>query len=182
MKLTTQKRLTSLKKRKGWLSEEYAVRKEPLYQIFAYFNQHAAQFLEGFASVLNHRLQLFWTRRDNASQKTWTGLRLYLNPPFSLLDKVVTKALGSHFEESILIVPVWRTSTWWEVVELLTADHLIFKRGTQFFEFVEEDGRARNAGPLQWDVMACLLSYAHFVKRVCGSGQVGTPVAPPCPS
>ena len=44
--------------------------------------------------------------------QNWTGRRLLLNPPFSMLDKVIAKMRKEPPEEALVIAPRWPNRSW----------------------------------------------------------------------
>ena len=172
-------RYRSKKTSKGFLTEEYAIKFSFLSEISEKFGINIEDYHEGFASQTNHRLGTFWTKQDNSFSKSWQGLRLYLNPPFSLMDKVSTKLIADVVEETVIVYPCWKSAPWYTVLEHFRVKTLLYARGTRFFEYVDEfNGEVREPGGIQWDVMVSLVSFKKFAKEMA---RLGTSVQPEYP-
>jgi len=123
----------SQRRKKFWWTEEYAVKWSFLEEIFEKFHMEWTETHEVFASEANHRLSSYWTKETNSFSKSWSSLQLYLNPPFSIIDKVLVKLINDQVESSFIIVPVWKSTTWWDVLQKFKVRALIYHRGTHFF-------------------------------------------------
>jgi len=91
-------------------------------------NLMGPMMMDLFASATNHKTTRYLTLRPdpaavgtNAFAYHWhKNQRLYANPPFSLIPRVLQKA---RMEESnlLLIAPVWPTAIWWPTLcEMMT--------------------------------------------------------------
>lgn len=86
-----------------------------------------------FASRLNHKVSKFisWCPEPNcfdvdALSTHWGGLGLcYAFPPFSLIGKVLSKAISDR-AEILLVVPEWKTQHWYPMIEQM---HLVYVTG-----------------------------------------------------
>ena len=80
-----------------------------------------------FATSLNHRLQVYFSPMADtqalavdALVQSWDNLQAYAFPPFSLLQKVLSKVRGSHNLELTLIAPFWPLRPWFaDLLDLL---------------------------------------------------------------
>jgi hypothetical protein len=90
---------------------------------------------------------MFWAREEDAFDKDWKaqGL-LWINPPFSELEKVVNK-IEAEGVECLLVCPNWPKSRWWEKAQELCAKARFFPAGSRLFE--TDKGKE---GPTRWGV------------------------------
>ena len=91
-----------------------------------------------FASRLNAKCPLFvsWgpdpeAMHYDAFSLNWTGLNVYLFPPFSVLPRVTRKLKEERPARWVLVVPDWPSATWYTTVMALTPRSIKFgkKRG-----------------------------------------------------
>jgi hypothetical protein len=81
--------------------------------------------LDLFASKDNSLHPVFIDREQNAFTFNWESLcaghdkLLWANPPFSLLDKVITKVILEPCT-MVLVTPEWRDYPWWKPLDQLT--------------------------------------------------------------
>ena len=62
---------------------------------------------DAFATKANAQFPLFWAEEDDAFQQEWGGPHpLWMNPPFSMLDRLASKlwAEGGH---AVVFCPAW---------------------------------------------------------------------------
>ena len=150
--------------RRRFLTEEYAVKMEFVDAILAQFKIPKENLHELFADDKNHRMETYWTAKDNSFTKNWSNFQVWCNPPFSLMDRVVLKLLGDEVKLGICIAPVWTTAPWWRVLQDLTENYIDYPMGTTFFEFFDAGkDKMVDAGPLRWKVRACLVKYDHYL-------------------
>ena len=64
--------------------------------------------LDAFASAKSRRFERYWDKHLDAFRHVWNPLKLWLNPPFSLLSKVVEKVVADS-SRGILLVPWFRS-------------------------------------------------------------------------
>ena len=80
-----------------------------------------------FATSINHRLQVYFSPMADpqvaavvALIQPWDHLQAYAFPPFSLIQKVLTKVRGSHNLEMTLVAPFWPLRPWFpDLLDLL---------------------------------------------------------------
>jgi hypothetical protein len=81
--------------------------------------------VDAFATASNTKLPRFWSRfldphaeAVNAFDRSWNptavGGWLYLNPPFSLLPRVIAKIIQDR-AKALLVVPEWFSAPWWYI-------------------------------------------------------------------
>ena len=73
-----------------------------------------------FASRLNHQIPIYasWKPDPNstyidAMQMSWTGMFVYIFPPFSMLWPVLSKLEEDRVSRAIIIIPKWPTQSWY---------------------------------------------------------------------
>ncbi|XP_062570072.1 uncharacterized protein LOC134232143 [Saccostrea cucullata] len=76
-----------------------------------------------FASRLNAQLSNFisWVYDPDAADTdafslNWTNLKPYIFPPFRLIGKIINKIISDKVEEAIVIIPLWRTQSWFPML------------------------------------------------------------------
>ena len=87
--------------------------------------------LDMFASAANKVCPRYWAawmdpeaEAVNAFQQSWSaqrGRRLYANPPWTLLTKVLLKA-DQDGAELMLVHPIWRAAPWWPTLKAMTVE------------------------------------------------------------
>ena len=71
--------------------------------------------IDACAAAHNNKLPSFWTAQDNCLIQSWTGHRVWCNPPYSNIRPFVAKALQFEADLSVLLLPSNRTEqTWWQ--------------------------------------------------------------------
>jgi len=65
------------------------------------------------ADESNHKLQRYWSKKEDGLSKNWDGERVWCNPPFGRHIGVWTKkALESHCI-TVMLVPAKTETDWW---------------------------------------------------------------------
>ena len=80
-----------------------------------------------FATSINHCLQIYFSPMADpqaaavdALIQPWDHLQAYAFPPFSLIQKVLTRVRGSHNLELTLVAPFWSLRPWFpDLLDLL---------------------------------------------------------------
>ena len=73
--------------------------------------------LDAAASPGNAKLPLYWTKDDDALKQDWTQYRIWCNPPYSLKDAFLEKALDASIKgekRSVLILPAVPETNWFQ--------------------------------------------------------------------
>ena len=120
--------------------------------------------LDAFASSSNTKCADFWSATPDpraaghdAFAQHWGKRRLFINPPFAMAARVVTKALQDQPQSAVLLLPEWPNSSWYQ---LLLRSPLVVT-STPVSTDVIESGPHRNiAEPLRnprWQLRAWLL-------------------------
>ena len=116
-----------------------------------------------FASKQLAQLRHYWTADPNnksalghdAFTYDWKQLRLYLNKLFELLDRVICKIINER-AFGILIVPKWKTATWYQPLKRIT----IRKTRLPPACFMTTDNKVRE--PPRWRTLAVLVDGARY--------------------
>jgi hypothetical protein len=91
---------------------------------------------DAFASEGNQQCPLYWDRDADALDQPWGGeQRLYMNPPFSMMGRVVQKILAEG-ATVMIVFPVWTTASWWQALSAHVQRGLILSGRV----YVAEDG------------------------------------------
>ncbi len=93
-------------------------------RLFATLNQLWGRHdLDSFASAQNALLPRFWSRfpapgaaGTDAFEQVWSGLNLWMNPPFGLIDRILVKAAEDKAVATI-VVPAWKSRPWWPILQ-----------------------------------------------------------------
>jgi len=158
--------------RRRFITEEYAVKMRYVREILQEFGLREDEVHEAFASQANHRLGSYWTKDDNSFQKVWSNLQVWINPPFTLMDKVVLKLLSDEVQCAVVVAPVWRSQMWWPVLNQLGERFIDYNTGCHFFEvFDEKDNQMKDAGTLRWPVRVFLVNYNHYRWKIWEDGD-----------
>jgi len=87
------------------------------------FHMWGTPQVDAFASHLNSHLPVWFSRTHHpeaaacdALLQPWTGLFLYVFPPFAMLQKVLLKIKGDRPEAVILIAPTWPRRSWYHLL------------------------------------------------------------------
>lgn len=123
-----------------------------------------------FASRNNSKCKTFvsW-RRDpdafavDAFTLSWTDLRFYAFPPFSLILKVLQKILADG-ATGVLVVPLWKTQPWFPLFSsMLITQPIVFPSSPNLLLFAD-----RCLHPLNKNLTlaAAILSGKHSHNRV----------------
>jgi hypothetical protein len=108
-----------------YLSENYTVRPHLIREAQNQLKRRA--FLDAFSSTDPKLFTDFparWTIEDDAFARSWTESRelekmLWMNPPFSMMAKVVHKLIEDK-AIAIVVAPVWNHTPWWEPLQSIT--------------------------------------------------------------
>ncbi len=89
------------------------------------FSTYKNKKLERFVSRYYHRDASF----VDAFSQSWANLPCpFINPPFILFSKVLTKILEDSCRLSVCIIPVWPSRPWWNVLRSMTCIGLQINR------------------------------------------------------
>lgn len=91
--------------------------------------------IEAFATYKNRQLSKFWSLKKepessaiDAFSQSWNNRKLYINPPFSQMQKVVDKISEATNSEFTVIAPAWEQKKWWNQLKKLC------QQGGEFYE------------------------------------------------
>ena len=108
----------SLSRRGQVLGSEWTLHQEVCRELF----RHWPVMVDLFATSLNHRLQVYCSQMADpqaaavdALVHSWDNLQAYAFPPFSLLQRGLSKVRGSHNLELTLVAPFWPLCPWFAV-------------------------------------------------------------------
>ena len=79
--------------------------------------------IDAFASQMNCQLPRFWSRytedkmaaRD-ALQQSWSGENLWINAPYVLIPRILSKIVQFRVISATIIAPLWPSQPWWPVL------------------------------------------------------------------
>ena len=129
-----------------------------------------APTVDAFATALNTQLPRFWSFRPepgamavDALAQDWTQEKVYGNPPFSLLGRVL-RLLVRQQATALLVVPVWKGQPWWPMLcsMLVRPPVLLPNRKDTFIPGL--GGSVIPMGKTTWRAWACLVS-GHYRWR-----------------
>lgn len=84
-------------------------------EMFAPLNARFRFTLDAAALPHNTKLPRFFTPEDNGLAQSWSGERVWCNPPYSNLEPWCEKARTSDAELAVLLVPANRCEQgWWQ--------------------------------------------------------------------
>ena len=111
--------------------------------------------VDAFATEANHLCSVWWGpggEHEIAFAQSWKGQFLWMNPPYSMLDKVVHK-LAEESASAILVVPNWPHPLWCRRLQMMVTTSLFFPRGHRVFELF-----GRVCGPSRWGTWAYFIT------------------------
>jgi hypothetical protein len=85
--------------------------------------------IDAFASRHNRQVKSYWSwtyepeaKGQDAFLQDWSKVQgLYANPPWPIIDRVLTKIKEDHVPKMLLVVPVWTSAPWWpRFMEMVT--------------------------------------------------------------
>ena len=112
-----------------------------------------------FANHRNFQESLYCTRQNSAWRYNWAKLRLneseflWANPPFSQLDKVLTK-LAVEPTRLILVTPDWPGVYWARLLEKLAVAQVLVDKGTPLYQ---GDWDKKPLPSPQWNTLVTLV-------------------------
>lgn len=83
---------------------------------FWVLNRRFSFTVDAAAAAHNAKLQRYWTREQNGLAQSWSGERVYCNPPYSNIRPWVQKAWDERSADLIvMLLPANRTEqSWWQ--------------------------------------------------------------------
>lgn len=86
-------------------------------------NQFFRPEMDLFASRMNYQIDTFvsWfpepgAYRNDAFSFSWSNLSPYIFPPFNMVGRVISKIINDEVEQALLIIPLWRSQSWFPLV------------------------------------------------------------------
>jgi hypothetical protein len=103
-----------------------------LERIFDYLQTLWGPFsVDAFASQMNTQLPRFWSRYNDdkmeardALQQSWTGEKLWINPPYALLPRILNPIVQFRVTSAVIIAPLWPSQPWYPVLMGMTLEVL----------------------------------------------------------
>ena len=97
---------------------------------------HARPDIDGFSEADTAKCSRWWGPGspfgEDAFLQSWSGLTLWLNPPFSRLDEVLAKIIRDE-AHALLVMPQWELRSWYKLASKLTLEELFFPKYTKVF-------------------------------------------------
>lgn len=116
--------------------------------------------LDAAASDDNHLLPLYFTEEIDGLKQTWSGHRVFCNPPYSLAPEFIEKAYKERYsaELSLLLVPVRSSNEEWHKYIFPYARSITYINGRLKF------GNSKLGAPFP----SCLILFHHMGQRSNG--------------
>jgi hypothetical protein len=128
--------------------------------------------LDAFASAQNALLPKFWSRSPapgaagtDAFEQVWSGLNLWMNPPFGLIGRILAKAAEEKAVATV-VVPAWKSRPWWPIIQprantwaKFIIDVRPLPKTATTFRPGQSQGNARGTGPVPWQCFALRLDF-----------------------
>lgn len=136
-------------------TERYMVRRPMVNDIIMRLNTRTPT-VDGFGDAELHVWPRWWgpgsSECEDAFSMYWgSEPLLWLNPPFTLLDRVVQKLMADR-GTAILVMPHWQNQWFYDAVKPFVVRKQFYKAGTMLFETV-----SGTVGGTPWPVWALLL-------------------------
>ncbi|WP_258088392.1 phage N-6-adenine-methyltransferase [Weissella fangxianensis] len=115
--------------------------------LFIELNKKFKFDLDACASVENHKLEKYFTERDDALIQKWDG-NVFMNPPYGRsINKFIEKAYKEHLRDPnrfiVMLIPSRTDTTYWH--EFIQNKSIVkFLKGRLKFEL---NGKAMDAAP-----------------------------------
>ena len=141
-------------------NERYRVGPEIYHDILIRFGlSQQPPEIDGFADAEMHVCRRWWGpggEVDDAFDCFWgEGQRLWLNPPYSQMDKVTTKVLADG-AEALMLVPHWASYEWLHVSMVHASLRHFYAKGMKIFS---------DTGPTPWPVWALFVNGKERIKK-----------------
>ena len=143
----------------GVLGPGKGLGKDPVseeYRMMSYYVQDIVRTtgvspqIDGFSAEHNRNFPLWWgpgsPMGQDALAKDWGQHTLWLNPPFSILERVVHN-LREDQAHAIVVDPCWPDKAWWQDLMRMQVWQQTMPRGIQAFEL-----RGKPSRPVKWPV------------------------------
>ena len=137
-----------------WIAETYNVRDEFVRDIVHRFAMRPG--VDAFANEKNFRLPRWWgpgsSEAQDAFSRNWGRELLWMNPPYSMWDQVVTKIIKDQ-AHVLLVVPVWQRKKCYKKLKT-SLSGVTYPAGTIFSE---RPGFVTRQRGTMWPVRALLV-------------------------
>ena len=126
----------------------------------------------------NAQMRRFWCPRDSCLQHSWAGLAVYCNPPWRLIDQILSHYLAQQELDmdgtlAVFVLPVWPWAPWYPTVMQHFDIMDYFPAGSQLFTAPSPDPATPSQrvymGPTRWPVMVVVSAYNKALGRNFGS-------------
>ena len=116
---------------RGWLAERWQLEWPLQRSAFRWLCGRWAfrPTVDAFATSSNAQCYRFWSRGPdpyaaafNAFAQSWSHERLWCNPPFAMMSKVVAKLAADRPTAAIVIAPNWPGTSWFQQLQQLAID------------------------------------------------------------
>ena len=118
---------------RAWITETFAVTMPWFHKATEFFRKYPT--LDGFVSLGKQRLQNFWTKAEDSFMQDWSSEVLWLNPPFSQMDRVVRKVLMEG-ASGLLVIPCWHRFLWFTVLFRVAGNWWDIPQEAEFFQTI----------------------------------------------
>ena len=108
--------------------------------------------IDCFASPKNKQFSRYWDKQLDAFRQDWSCLRLWINPPFSVLSKVVGKLASVSVSRAVVVVPKWQCASRWHDLDCITVN---FWDPPKDFCCLKENGQVLPAPA--WETRVCVV-------------------------
>ena len=113
----------------------------------------------------NAQCQKWWCPNDSYSQQSWSGMKIWCNPPFGEIAKVLEHATASYLQapdstSALFVLPDWPDSQWWQTMTSSGICHCVgyYPAGSSLFTAPPVGrGKRRDMGPTRWGVIMMLM-------------------------
>lgn len=114
------------------------------WSMFRRWNELFRFTLDAAASAPNAKCERFFSKEDNGLNQSWSGFRVFCNPPYSQVDKWMEKASREAKKGTFIVYLVFaRIDTEWFHRYAVKADYVISLRGR--LTFTRQDGKRGTA-------------------------------------
>ena len=113
-----------------------------------------------FANHNNNQESMYCTRQNNAFWYDWSELSndgdevLWANPPFSQLDKVLTKIAMEENCKMVIVTPNWQGDYWMRILEKLSLKQMCLPARAPVYK---GDWDKKPLPPPQWETLVTFI-------------------------
>ena len=88
--------------------------------------------LDACSTHLNHKCEKYYTAEDDGLSKSWKGETVFVNPPYSQIEKWLKKAhdeLCKHRVQTVMLIPARTDTKYWHDYVMTDASVIYFVKG-----------------------------------------------------